>query len=56
MYYLFTIILLFNVGGLEKDLGFDKLIVLNNVSKIIYSSSASVYGLKKEKNVTENLS
>lgn len=28
----------------------------NNVSKIIYSSSASVYGLKKERNVTEDLS
>jgi len=28
----------------------------NHVSKIIYASSASVYGLKKEKNVTENLS
>ena len=27
----------------------------NNVSKFIYSSSASVYGLKKEKKVTENL-
>ena len=28
----------------------------NNVSKFIFSSSASVYGLKKEKKVTENLS
>jgi len=28
----------------------------NNVSKIIYASSSSVYGLKKEKNVTEDLS
>lgn len=30
--------------------------ILNNVSKIIYASSASVYGLKKEKKVTEDLS
>ena len=27
------IILLFNIGGLEKDLGFDQLIYLNNISK-----------------------
>ena len=28
----------------------------NNVTKIIYVSSASVYGLKKEKKITETLS
>ena len=29
---------------------------INQVKKIIYASSGSVYGIKKEKRVTENLS
>ena len=45
----------FNMGCL----GTMKLVefcIANKVKKIIFASSASVYGVKNEKNVTENLS
>ena len=47
---------------LGKSINYDafepmvKISVKNNVNKFIYASSSSVYGIKKEKNVTEDMS